>query len=64
MVSTPDAPRGTWRKSSYSGNQGECVESAALAAGVGVRDTKDPSVGHLEVRPAAWAALLERLATA
>ncbi|WP_253883958.1 DUF397 domain-containing protein [Actinomadura rupiterrae] len=40
----------TWRKSSHSGTeQGDCVELAALAGGVGVRDSKDVGAGHLRV---------------
>jgi hypothetical protein len=35
-----------WRKASYSGDQGACVEVAALSTAVtdtiGVRDSKDP----------------------
>jgi hypothetical protein len=34
-----------WRKSTYSGtggSQSDCVEVAALARNIGVRDSKDP----------------------
>ncbi|WP_436788545.1 Scr1 family TA system antitoxin-like transcriptional regulator [Yinghuangia sp. YIM S10712] len=51
----------TWRKSSYSGNQGgNCVEVASLD-GVGVRDSKDVRRGHLTIRPAAWETLTAAL---
>ncbi|MFB4302080.1 DUF397 domain-containing protein [Actinomadura sp. NTSP31] len=52
-----------WRKSSYSsGDSGtECVEVAAVADGVGVRDSKDPGGGHVAVDRAAFAALLARV---
>ena len=45
----------TWRKSSYSesGNP-QCVEVAAAADAVGVRDTKNRDAGHLEVSRSAW----------
>ena len=34
---------GTWRKSSFSVSNGECVELAVLGDGsIGVRDSKDP----------------------
>jgi hypothetical protein len=48
-----------WRKSSYSGGTpSECVETAPLAAGVAVRDSKNPT-GPVLVFPAgAWRAFL------
>ncbi|WP_152603766.1 DUF397 domain-containing protein [Amycolatopsis rifamycinica] len=46
----------TWRKSSYSATEGECVE-IYLAESVGVRDTKARHLGQLTVSRAAWAAL-------
>jgi hypothetical protein len=51
-----------WFKSSYSsGAGGECVEVAATAAGVQVRDSKRVAQGGpvLKVGSAAWIALLE-----
>jgi hypothetical protein len=37
-----------WRKSTFSGNNGNCVEVAALPDGrVAVRDSKDPQAGTL-----------------
>jgi len=50
----------TWRKSSYSANEGECVE-VSVARCVGVRDTKDRSSGQLTVARDAWCELLGRL---
>ena len=42
-MSTVDLSGARWRKSSRSGHEGgECVEVAELAAGVAVRDSKDP----------------------
>jgi hypothetical protein len=32
-----------WRKSSYSTNEGNCVELADTGDGVALRDSKDPS---------------------
>jgi hypothetical protein len=47
----------TWRKSSYSGNQGgNCVEVAPLD-GAGVGDSKDIARGFLLVSAGAWVAL-------
>jgi hypothetical protein len=35
---------GPWRKSSYSGSNGNCVETAPTAdGGTAVRDSKDPN---------------------
>jgi hypothetical protein len=47
-----------WRKSSHSGNQGSCVETAALAASVAVRDSKFPDRAFLEFRRSEWRDLL------
>lgn len=43
-----------WRKSTRSGNAGNCVE---VAAGIGIRDSKAP-LGHVEVGAAAWTTFL------
>jgi Domain of unknown function (DUF397) len=48
-----------WRKSSFSGSQGACVEVAQLADGTtAVRDSKDPGGAILLFTPAEWAAFL------
>ncbi|MWA04561.1 DUF397 domain-containing protein [Actinomadura sp. LD22] len=50
-----------WRKSSHSGpEQGDCVEVADVASGVGVRDSKNPQLGHLTLTPATFADLIAR----
>ncbi|TDB84052.1 DUF397 domain-containing protein [Actinomadura sp. KC216] len=56
-MSTP-----VWRKSSRSaeGTSGQCVEVAALPGAVGVRDSKDPDAGHLELTPNAFRELLRK----
>jgi hypothetical protein len=44
-----------WRKSSYSSNQGNCVEVATGAPGeVAVRDSKDPDGPVLVFTTAEW----------
>ncbi|MFD6620164.1 DUF397 domain-containing protein [Streptomyces albidoflavus] len=48
-----------WFKSSYSsGEGGQCVEVAAGAGAVRVRDTKDRGRAMLHVAPEAWAAFV------
>jgi hypothetical protein len=40
---------GPWRTSSYSADQGNCVELAHTATSGAIRDSKNPDGGHLEV---------------
>ncbi|WP_326795274.1 DUF397 domain-containing protein [Streptomyces sp. NBC_01808] len=48
-----------WVKSSYSGSGGgNCVEVAAAAERVHVRDSKNPSGPVLTVSPEAWASFV------
>lgn len=44
----------TWRKSSYSPDQSDCVE---VGRGIGLRDSKAPTA-HLPVSAQAWSAFL------
>jgi hypothetical protein len=46
----------TWRKSSYSQAQGNCVETASGNGTVMVRDTTNRDGGTLVVPAAAWQA--------
>lgn len=45
----------TWRTSSYSGTNGNCVEVGGMASAVWVRDTKDRNGAGLSVPAEAWA---------
>ncbi len=48
-----------WRKSTYSDNQGTCVEVALLPdGGAFVRDTKDRAGGTQTYNPAEWTAFV------
>jgi hypothetical protein len=45
----------SWKKSSYSAANGNCVEVARLGAGyVGVRDSKNAAQPALGFTPASW----------
>ena len=51
-----------WRRSSYSGTHGNCVEVATNLAGmVAVRDSKDPEGAVLVVSSEAWRGLVRKL---
>ena len=51
-----------WRKSSYSGNGGECVEVADRGSHVLVRDTRQDQAGPvLQFSPAAWRRFADRV---
>lgn len=47
-----------FRKSSYSGQDQDCVEVADLPCGAAVRDSKNPSKGHFPFSSAEWTAFL------
>jgi hypothetical protein len=48
-----------WRKSSYSGANGACVEVTHLPEAIAVRDSKDPAGPKLIFNRRAWAAFVE-----
>ncbi|WP_405817454.1 DUF397 domain-containing protein [Streptomyces sp. NBC_01390] len=51
----------TWRKSSHSGGEGgECVEVATCAHAIHLRDSKNPTGGHLTLSPTTWATFLRQ----
>ncbi|TDC81627.1 DUF397 domain-containing protein [Actinomadura sp. 7K507] len=61
-MSTSDVSNTQWRKSSRSAHQGgECVEVAALAPAVAVRDSKDPDGPRLAFGAAAWRVFADRV---
>lgn len=61
-VTYEDTSRAAWRKSTYSGNGGNCVEAGvAVADWVLVRDSTDRSGGTLGFPSLAWQAFGEGL---
>jgi hypothetical protein len=56
-------PSSRWRKSSFSANNGACVELAPLTeGGVAVRDSKDPHGPVLSFTRAEWTAFAAGMA--
>ena len=50
----------TWRKSTFSGNQGNCVEVADLPdGGIAVRHSQHPAGPVIEYTAAEWDAFLK-----
>ncbi|MEU3190939.1 DUF397 domain-containing protein [Streptomyces sp. NPDC006992] len=65
MTSTRSLPRTTWRKSSYSGNNGgDCLEVAVDRPdhALPVRDSKNPTGPTLLVPAPAWQAFITAVA--
>lgn len=56
-----DLGAAVWRKSSYSANNGACVEVAFVAGGVATRDSKVPTGPALRFGSAQWGRFLEAL---
>lgn len=50
-----------WIKSSYSGQNGDCVESRLVGAHADVRDSKRSAGPHLTFPADAWSAMLAGL---
>lgn len=48
-----------WARSSYCNAANDCVEMALFGARVGVRDSKDPTRGHLSLSSASLTAFVE-----
>ena len=50
----PDLSRAQWRKSSYSGNSGNCVEVAIFNKTIFVRDSENPGGTLLSFTADRW----------
>lgn len=57
-MTASDLGAATWRKSTRSGANGNCVEVAKLANAVAIRDSKDPSGPVLVFAPGEWEAFI------
>jgi hypothetical protein len=58
-------PSEYWRKSSFSGTTGDCVEVAVLNNSyIGVRDSKATAAAYLRVRPDVWSTFIKDLQSA
>lgn len=49
----------TWKKSSFSGPHGNCVEFRRVADGVEVRDSKHPGAGTIHYTDSEWQAFID-----
>ena len=63
-MTSSDHSRPAWRKSTYSGQNGNCVEVAGLSPAIAVRDSKDTGGQHLTVPAPAWRTFAHRIQAA
>ena len=54
-----DLSRAQWRKSTYSGNTGNCVEVANLGKTTAIRDSQDQDGPKLLINYGQWCAFIE-----
>jgi hypothetical protein len=57
----PDFSGATWRKSTRSSGQAQCVEIAYLPGRVGIRDSKQPTIGSLAFSTHTWSTFTNQL---
>jgi hypothetical protein len=56
-----DEGQARWRKSSYSGNDANCVELTWLGAEAGIRDSKSPTSGELTMPSRAFRSMVRTI---
>jgi Domain of unknown function (DUF397) len=61
MMSASEPDSIIWHTSSYSTNQGSCVEVAPAPEGILIRDSKNPAGPALALPTPAWQAFLTTL---
>jgi hypothetical protein len=59
----PDLSRVQWRKSSYSGNTGNCIEVASLDEVTAIRDSKSQEGPKLLVEHRQWRIFIDLVKT-
>jgi hypothetical protein len=59
-----DLSRAVWRKSTYSGGNGDCVEVAGLDRAVALRDSKNPDGPKLIFTEDSWHTFIRNLKAA
>ena len=59
-MNPPDFEGVEWRKSSFSAENGTCVEVAFSGPAVGVRDSTSPASGQLNVGAEVWIGFIRR----
>lgn len=57
-MTSVDLSRASWKKSTRSSGNGQCVEVADLADAVALRDSKDPTGPTLVFRREDWTSFL------
>ncbi|MEV3998963.1 DUF397 domain-containing protein [Streptomyces halstedii] len=62
-MTKPDFTHATWRASSHSSGQGQCVEVAMMPCAVAPRDSKDPDSPVLVFTSDGWQAFIHGVVT-
>lgn len=62
-MDTPSLAAGPWRTSSYSGENGSCVQVTMNDRWVGVRDSKNTGAGYLTLSAEEWKTFLAAVET-